>query len=108
MSGADPAERAAEIGESRERLADLLGEQVDGYCYSYGDLDDHAVGAVRAAGYDYGCAIWHGENTGRYALPRTYVGAKDTAWRLWAKQCRARLHGGQVPLATMESQVAAQ
>jgi len=107
MSGAGAALQAAEIGESRERLHDLLGEPIDGYCYSYGDLDDHAVATVRAAGYDYGCAIWRGANTGRYALPRTYVGARDTAWRLLAKQYRARLRGGPVPLAKAPTEVVA-
>ena len=32
-------------------------------------LDAAVVAGVRAAGYDYGCAIWPSEYTGRHALP---------------------------------------
>ncbi len=47
-----------------------------------------AVNAVREAGYDYGCAIWRSPLSGRHALPRTYVGDRDNALRLFAKRIR--------------------
>jgi hypothetical protein len=50
------------------------------------------VEAVRAAGYDYGCAIRRCAETARHALPRTYVGAADGSARLWAKWARHLLN----------------
>ena len=46
------------------------------------------VAAVRAADYDYACAIWPSEYAGRHALPRTYIGDADTSPRLWGKAVR--------------------
>jgi len=77
-----------EIGESRAILRDLSGQEVPGFCYPYGDVDGRVVAGVRAAGYDYGCAIWPSEHTGPHALPRTYIGDADSAPRLWAKGLR--------------------
>jgi peptidoglycan/xylan/chitin deacetylase (PgdA/CDA1 family) len=88
-----------EIIESRGKLADLLGRPVTGYCYAYGELDSVAVAAVRSAGYDYGCAIWRSVDSGRYALPRSYVGERDGALRLQAKRYRFKLCSGPVSLA---------
>jgi peptidoglycan/xylan/chitin deacetylase (PgdA/CDA1 family) len=99
LSGAKPEELAAEIGDSRKKLAELLGEPVDGYCYPYGDLDGPSVAAVREAGYDYGCAIWRSADTGRYALPRSYIGERDGSLRLQAKRYRFQFRGGPVTLA---------
>jgi peptidoglycan/xylan/chitin deacetylase (PgdA/CDA1 family) len=101
LTGAEPAVLAAEITESRRRLSELLGSPVEGYCYAYGDLDTPAVAAVREAGYNYGAAIWHSPDTGRHALPRTYIGRRDVAWRMHAKRIRARLRGGPISLSPM-------
>jgi peptidoglycan/xylan/chitin deacetylase (PgdA/CDA1 family) len=89
----DPAELAEEVGGSRRALADLLGRDVPGFCFPYGHAGAREVDAVRAAGYDYACAIWRSELTGRHALPRTFVGDRDTAPRLYAKWARHRLAG---------------
>ncbi|HEX7660939.1 MAG TPA: polysaccharide deacetylase family protein [Pseudonocardiaceae bacterium] len=78
----------AETASSRAVLRDLSGQNVTGFCYPYGDLSAPTVERVRAAGYDYGCAIWRSALTGRLALPRTYVGDDDTGPRLWAKRLR--------------------
>ncbi len=89
-----PAAHGALAGEtagSRRVLQDITGQPVSGFCYPYGHLDGTVVGAVRDAGYGYGCAIWPSEHTGRHALPRTYIGDADTAPRLWAKTTRHRL-----------------
>lgn len=107
LTGAGAEVLAQEVFESRRKLAGLLGEPVDGYCYAYGDLDSAAVAAVRAAGYDYGCAIWHSADTGRYALPRSYVGERDGGLRLQAKRYRSKLRGGPVSLAVDPNRFAA-
>jgi peptidoglycan/xylan/chitin deacetylase (PgdA/CDA1 family) len=79
---------AAETGGSRRILQDITGQPASGFCYPYGHLDAEVVTAVRAAGYDYGCAIWPSEYAGRHALPRTYIGDADTSPRLWGKAVR--------------------
>jgi peptidoglycan/xylan/chitin deacetylase (PgdA/CDA1 family) len=77
---------SAETGHSRAVLQDLVGQPVRGFCYPYGHLDARVVNAVRAAGYDYACAIWPSPAIGRHAIPRTYVHDRDTQWRLDAKR----------------------
>ncbi|KJK54893.1 polysaccharide deacetylase family protein [Saccharothrix sp. ST-888] len=87
-----PADILAEqTSQSRRALEDLVGEPVTGFCYPYGAVDLPAALAVRDAGYDYACAIQHSELTGRFALPRSYVGNRDGALRLLAKQGRHQL-----------------
>jgi peptidoglycan/xylan/chitin deacetylase (PgdA/CDA1 family) len=79
---------AAETGESRAILREASGQDIAGFCYPYGRIDEAAVAAVQAAGYSYGCAIWRSASTGPHALPRTYVGDADGPLRLWAKGVR--------------------
>ncbi|MFD3892148.1 polysaccharide deacetylase family protein [Streptomyces cellulosae] len=86
---ADDTLLAAEVTESRARIAALTGAEADGFCYPYGTVDARAVDAVRRAGYRYACAIDPGPLTGPHALPRAHVGQNDTAWRL---QLKLRLH----------------
>lgn len=87
-----PAEvLARQTRESRRALEELVGGPVTGFCYPYGAVDLPAALAVRDAGYDYACAIGHSELTGRFALPRCYVGDRDGAWRLRAKRGRHRM-----------------
>jgi len=93
-----PAEVLAdEVAGARDRLSAALGVPVDGFCYPYGSMDDAARSAVRAAGYDYACAVdTPGEALGAAAVPRIYVGERDRALRLTAKRVlyRARLARG--------------
>ncbi|MFD3735193.1 polysaccharide deacetylase family protein [Streptomyces sp. NPDC058632] len=89
LTRADDLALTAEVTESRERLAELTGARVDGFCYPYGTVDVRAVRAVREAGYTYACAIDPGPLTGPHALPRVHIGQNDTAWRLRLKY---RLH----------------
>ncbi len=77
-----------ETERSRELLREVSGQPVTGFCYPYGDISAEAVARVRAAGYDYGCAIRRSPHTSRHALPRTYVGDVDTGVRLRAKHLR--------------------
>lgn len=82
------AELRQELSGSREMLQDLTGQKVTGFAYPYGRLGTREVVAVRAAGYDYGCAIWSPELSGVHALPRIHIGERDRALRLGAKQAR--------------------
>jgi peptidoglycan/xylan/chitin deacetylase (PgdA/CDA1 family) len=85
---APKAALAGEIAGSRRALQDISGQDVPGFCYPYGHIDAAIVAGVHTAGYDYGCAIWPSEHTGRHALPRTFIGESDSAPRLWAKGLR--------------------
>ena len=85
---------AAETIRSRQLLQELTGQEVAGFCYPYGDIDDRSFEHVRGAGYGYGCAIWASPLTGRHALPRTYIGDTDYPLRLRAKWIRHRVKWG--------------
>ena len=83
---ADDIRLSAETHDSRAILQELLGQQIQGFCYPSGRLDRRVVKAVRTAGYDYACAIGPSPAIGRYALTRTCVHDGDTPWRLDAKR----------------------
>ncbi|MEV6834365.1 polysaccharide deacetylase family protein [Streptomyces sp. NPDC051133] len=89
LTRADDALLEAETAESRAVLEELTDAPVTGFCYPYGTVDRRVRDAVRAAGYDYACAIDPGPLTGPYALPRVHIGQNDTAVRLFLKH---RLH----------------
>jgi len=91
LTGATDLALQREQLQSRQILQDVTGTEVGGFCYPYGHLDRRVLDGVRGAGYDYGCAIWASELTGRYALPRVYVGEPDGRARLQAKRLRHRL-----------------
>ncbi|MQA86498.1 MAG: polysaccharide deacetylase family protein [Streptosporangiales bacterium] len=91
LSAASVTALAEEVARSREILRAITGEEIGGFCYPYGDLNARAVDAVRAAGYDYGCAVSLSEFLGQYALPRTYVGDRDASLRMAAKRLRHHL-----------------
>ena len=76
---------------SRQILQDITGSTVSGFCYPYGHLSRRVVNGVQEAGYDYACAIGASGLTGRYAMPRVYVGDCDGGARLRAKWLRHRL-----------------
>jgi peptidoglycan/xylan/chitin deacetylase (PgdA/CDA1 family) len=95
LSGADGTTLVQEIEHSRKTLQDLVGFPVAGFCYPYGDRDEAATAAVRAAGYEYACAVWATGDRDRHALPRTYVGEADHGLRLEAKRLRHRLRWGR-------------
>jgi peptidoglycan/xylan/chitin deacetylase (PgdA/CDA1 family) len=80
-----------EVRDSRKVLADLTGDEISGFCYPYGAVGPREVAIVREAGYDYACAVYPGELDGRLALPRTYIGDRDSSPRLLAKWARHRL-----------------
>ena len=91
---ADDTRLSAETVRSRAILRELIGQQIRGFAYPYGHLDARVVKAVRAAGYDYACAVGPSAAMGRHAIPRTYVHDRDSSWRLDAKRVRSGLTVG--------------
>jgi peptidoglycan/xylan/chitin deacetylase (PgdA/CDA1 family) len=83
-----------EVAGSRAILSALLGGDIDGFCYPYGAVGPREVAAVRAAGYDYACAVGASIVDRRYAIPRVFIGDRDGPLRLSAKVIRHRLRGG--------------
>jgi peptidoglycan/xylan/chitin deacetylase (PgdA/CDA1 family) len=88
-----------EVRRSRRLLGEVTGRDVLGFCYPYGGVGVREILAVREAGYDYACAVESSPLAGRYALPRTYVGDRDTAPRLFVKRARYRLAAGRAARA---------
>ena len=94
LAGLPARRQAAEASASRARLEDLLSAPVRGFAYPYGSMDEAARGAVGAAGYEYACAVETPRSRlGPLALPRVYVGQRDSAARMTIKR---RLHKGYV------------
>lgn len=87
LAGLAPGQLVAQVAASRASLADLLGADVRGFAYPYGSMDAAARQAVRDAGYSYACAVETPPNAlGFMALPRIYVGPRDTTIRMAAKR----------------------
>jgi peptidoglycan/xylan/chitin deacetylase (PgdA/CDA1 family) len=94
LAGAGARRQEAEVTASRERLEDLLSAPVRGFAYPYGSMDEAARYAVGRAGYEYACAVeTPAACLGPLALPRVYVGERDSAARMTIKR---RLHKGYV------------
>jgi peptidoglycan/xylan/chitin deacetylase (PgdA/CDA1 family) len=85
LTSLDDAELEAEVVRSREQLGEILGREVAGFCYPYGEHDGRVVEAVRRAGYDYACAYQTHGRWDRLTLPRTHVGQPDGPVRFEAK-----------------------
>lgn len=91
----DADDLAEQAGRSRDLLAHLSGQEITGFCYPYGAVGAREVEVVKAAGYDYACAVQATPVLGRHAIPRTFIGDKDSSPRLYAKQVRHRLTVGR-------------
>lgn len=74
-----------EIEGSRRDLHEVLGREVEGFCYPYGSLDGAAIQAVQKAGYEYACAVAKHREWDNYSLPRIPVSEKDNIPRFAAK-----------------------
>ena len=98
LTSAGDTRLAAEAAGSRSLLARLTGRPPAGFCYPYGAVDSRAVHAVRSAGYAYACAVAPGALAGPFALPRTYVGDRDSPARLRIKRLLHRLPAARAPL----------
>ena len=85
LSGLAPELLEEEVGASRRVLAEVLGEEVGGFCYPYGDVDLQALRAVGRAGYDYACAWKTRIEHNDYDLFRTPIDEKDGIFRFRTK-----------------------
>jgi peptidoglycan/xylan/chitin deacetylase (PgdA/CDA1 family) len=85
LPGLDPETLVHEISDSRQRLGEIVGAPVEGFCYPYGNLDGPAIRAARRAGYLYAVGTKKSIEYGLYDWPRTYVGDKDSPLRLGVK-----------------------
>jgi peptidoglycan/xylan/chitin deacetylase (PgdA/CDA1 family) len=94
LAGLPARQQAEEVTSSRHRLEDLLSAPVPGFAYPYGSMDEAARHAVGEAGYQYACAVEAPRaQIGPLALPRMYIGQRDTAARMSIKR---RLHKAYV------------
>jgi len=91
----DDEELSEQVGQSRLLLGRITGRDITGFCYPYGAAGEREVRAVRAAGYDYACAVHTSPLAGRHAIPRAFIGDRDTSPRLFAKVARHRLTAGR-------------
>jgi peptidoglycan/xylan/chitin deacetylase (PgdA/CDA1 family) len=90
LRGADPAVLAEEIAGSRTVLEDVLQAEVPGFAYPWGEFDQAAADAVRAAGYDHACVTGDYLPGDRFTIPRFYVAPGDGSAQLLAKLARHR------------------
>jgi peptidoglycan/xylan/chitin deacetylase (PgdA/CDA1 family) len=88
LSGAPPAAVAHEVTASRRILQDVLQDDVPGFCYPWGDVDEAAAEAVRAAGYDHACVTGDYRPGDRFTVPRSYVAPQDGPAHLLARLTR--------------------
>jgi peptidoglycan/xylan/chitin deacetylase (PgdA/CDA1 family) len=87
LAGLDPDQLAAEVAASKADLAALLQTEIRGFAFPYGSMDAAARRAVHDAGYAYACAVETPRSElGLMALPRIYVGDRDSAVRMTAKR----------------------
>jgi peptidoglycan/xylan/chitin deacetylase (PgdA/CDA1 family) len=91
----DDRELTEQVARSRHILTEITKQPVPGFCYPYGSVGEREMQAVRAAGYDYACSVHPSPLDGRYAIPRTFIGDRDNAARLYAKVVRHRLTAGR-------------
>jgi peptidoglycan/xylan/chitin deacetylase (PgdA/CDA1 family) len=88
LAGADATTLAAEVGDSKRALEEVLQSEVPSFCYPYGSYDAAAADAVRAAGYDNACVTGDYEPGDRVTLPRCYVSPGDTRAHVVARLAR--------------------
>jgi peptidoglycan/xylan/chitin deacetylase (PgdA/CDA1 family) len=81
----DTAALEREVSVSRRVLSEVLGEEVEGFCYPYGVLDSASVQAVRRARYAYACAVNTRVEWTTHDLPRIPVADRDAPLRFAAK-----------------------
>ena len=77
-----------EIQQSRRILQDVSGQEVLGFCYPFGHVDERAIRTAQAAGYGYACTVWPAGFTGDYALIRVNMLDGYSAAHLWYKGIR--------------------
>jgi peptidoglycan/xylan/chitin deacetylase (PgdA/CDA1 family) len=85
LAGLEPELLEEETAGSRRILGEVLGEEVEGFCYPYGSFDPASLEAVRRAGYIYACATPPQLDWNPYALPRIPVADNDNLLRFAIK-----------------------
>jgi peptidoglycan/xylan/chitin deacetylase (PgdA/CDA1 family) len=85
------SELTTEVEHSRTALSGLLDRQISGFAYPYGHFDDREVEAVRAAGYGHACGVGRARPESGHAMPRSFIGERDTGMRMAAKKARHTL-----------------
>jgi peptidoglycan/xylan/chitin deacetylase (PgdA/CDA1 family) len=85
LSGLNPPMLETEVKDSRQMLSELLGEEVEGFCYPYGSLDRAAVEAARQARYAYACGWRAQPERSAYDWPRIPMSEKDHRLRVASK-----------------------
>lgn len=88
LSRVSEARARAEIGQSRELLAQRTGRPADFFCYPSGDFVAREIALVKAAGYRAAVSVAPGGNraaTPRFALRRTEVTDRDATRELTLK-----------------------
>jgi peptidoglycan/xylan/chitin deacetylase (PgdA/CDA1 family) len=87
LAGIAPRQLKAEVNESKATLGELIGAPIRGFAYPYGSMDAAARLAVRAAGYDYACAVLTPmSEIGFMALPRMFIAECDGGLRMVARR----------------------
>jgi peptidoglycan/xylan/chitin deacetylase (PgdA/CDA1 family) len=84
-----------EIRHPRRRLSELIGAEVDDFCYPYGRHSNTVRQAVAEAGYRRGFATGRGIPGDPYAIGRINVRRDTTALVLAYKLLRHRIRGGR-------------
>lgn len=74
------------LRESREVLSEIVGSEVQGFCYPYGLLNHEVVREVREAGYCYGCSVVEHADGDEFDLPRVPLWDGDNLARLIIKR----------------------
>lgn len=99
MSKMPSSEAFKELIDSRERLADLLGEPPMGFAYPDGDFDDELVALVKRAGYSYAVTAGGAVCTSAddvFMIPRLYPSATGARFTCqvtgWEQAIRGLLH----------------
>jgi peptidoglycan/xylan/chitin deacetylase (PgdA/CDA1 family) len=86
LAGLSSQQLDREVSSSRQVLSEILGEEVGGFCYPYGDIDRRAIQAIQRAGYTYACTALEGVWwRSAYAIPRLFMGKKDNVTKLRVK-----------------------
>ncbi len=81
-----------ELIDSKHKLEDIIGKEVIGFSYPYGDYDERVIAATAAAGYKYAVSTKLG-TTARanvYEIPRVNVRWSAVGQLLMRKIARAR------------------
>ncbi len=85
LSGLEGARLDTELDQSRRILSELLSEEVEGFCYPYGSLNNASIQAVRRAGYSYACSTKTRIENSDYDLRRPPVRDRDGPLMIAAK-----------------------